>query len=849
MDDYYLQKVPDVLRSLETSKYGLSEGEATGRLKEYGLNKLPRGPRFSFVKLFLSQFKSPFAVILALAGLVSLIVGYESDFIIIFAALAVSAVVGFLQEYKASKALRKLRELVRPQVRVRRGGTVSEIDATELVPGDIVLLEAGDKIPADGRIILAQNLEVNEAALTGESIPSSKDSGALEGSVVLADRSNMVYAGTLVSGGKGRFVVVKTGERTELGRIAEMMRGVKEERTPLQQSLARLGKTVAVGLTAASAVVFFLGMIRGLPISDLLMTSLALAVASVPEGLPATLTIVLALGMQRLSRRGGLVRSLQAAETLGSASVICADKTGTLTEGRLAVQRWSFSQEELGKLAAVLCNEGQGQIDKALLEAFGDQVRDIGSYEKETKIPFDSERKYVAVAASRREDLGSKHEEKGSSIPTEVLFIKGAPEVVLSKCNTSAEEKEKHMKKINQWAREGFRVLGFAYKTDGQDLKSREDAGHGFTFLGFVGFSDPVRPKVSEAVEKCRNAGIRIIMVTGDHKLTALSVANEVGLNVEEQRVVEGVELDDMSDESLQKRVNQIGIFARVEPRHKVRILNALRANGDVVAMTGDGINDAPALKFADIGIALGSGTDVAKEAADLVLTDDNFRTIVAAVEQGRVVFENIREVVFYLLSDSFQEILLVSGSIIFGWPLPILPAQILWINFVEDGFPGVALAFDPGEEEVMSKPPRQKNEPILNRGMKILVLLIGLIDDIGFLILFWLLLRGGYDLFTVRSFIFTVFSLNSLFYVFSCAALNRSVFHYNIFSNLLLIASVVGGFISVIVALYFYPLQQLLKVGPLPGALWGLVVIVIILNFFLIEAAKLHFVVKVREE
>ncbi|MEA2020310.1 MAG: HAD-IC family P-type ATPase [Patescibacteria group bacterium] len=841
MDKYYCVKVQDVLESLDTGREGLSRAEAESRLEKYGPNKLPRSRRLSFVRLFLAQFKSPFAIILGVSGIVSLVVGHQSDFIIIFAALAVTAVVGFLQEYKASKALENLRKLVRPQASVRRSGVVSEINATNIVPGDIVLLRVGDKIPADGRIITAQNLEVNEAPLTGESIPSFKQLEVLKRDVVLADRSNMVYAGTTVSRGEGVFVVTHTGESTELGKLAEMMRGIEEEKTPLQQKLARLGKTVAIILTAASGAVFFLGMARGIPIPDILMTSVALAVASVPEGLPATLTVVLALGMQRLSRRGGLVRSLQAAETLGSASVICVDKTGTFTEGQLAVERWDFSQEDLGKLASVLCNNKQNYIDQALLGEFGNDD-EFDSFQKILEVPFTSSRKYMAVAVEQK---GRRNE----GFRENYIFIKGAPEIILSKCNFSPKQRDQFEQQVEQWANAGLRVLGLAFKQGEQDFDFQEElmqsAEQGFTFLGLVAFSDPLRPEVQGAMEKCITAGIRVVIVTGDHKLTALSIAKQAGLVVEESQVVEGQELGKMADRELQREADNAVIFARVEPRHKVRILNALRANGEVVAMTGDGVNDAPALKIADIGVALGSGTDVAKEAADLVLTDDNFGTIVAAIEQGRIVFENIREVALYLLSDSFQEILLVGGSIIFGWPLPMLPAQILWVNFVEDGFPGVALAFDSGEGEVMRKSPREKTEPILDRGMKILILLVGLIDDIGFLVLFWLLLQGGYPLLVVRSFIFAAFSMNSLFYVFSCASLYQSVFNYNIFSNKLLLGSVLGGTASVIAAMYLPPLQKLLQVGPLPGSLWLLVILVIVLDFILIETAKFYFIVK----
>ncbi len=853
MISYWRVTASKVLKDLGVGESGLSEEQAKRRLKRYGPNKIPRQKRLSLIKLFLSQFKSPFTIILGISGAFSLVLGHSSDFFIICAALSVGVVVGFLQEYKASKALAKLRTMIRPHTNVRRSAELTEIEAQNIVPGDIVILEVGDKIPADGRIISAKSLEVNEAPLTGESKPSLKRKEVMEDDVSLADRANMVYAGTTVARGKGEFVVTVTGGETELGKIAGMVRDLREEETPLQKSLSRLGKTVAIGLTAASGFVFLLGVIKGQPLAELLMTSVALAVASVPEGLPATLTVVLALGMQRLSKKGGLVRSLKAAETLGSASVICMDKTGTLTEGKLAVERVDFEDERKGKLSAVLCNDGKSHIDKALLEAFEGDVT-AEEFEETATVPFTSKRKYMAVAVQRVGELeGQQASKKEKEVQADKLYIKGAPEVILSRCDLSSQEKKSVEKKVNHWAEEGFRVLGFAYKETNQQGSSQEEliknTDGGFTFLGLVGFTDPLRAEAKDAVEKCKSAGIRIVIVTGDHKLTALNVAKKAGLSVKENNILEGAELANLSDEELQGKVNEIGIFARVEPSHKVRILHAFRANGEVVAMTGDGMNDAPALKAADIGVALGSGTDVAKETADLVLTNDNFGTIVAAVEQGRVVFENIQEVALYLLSDSFQEILLVGVSILLGWPLPLLPAQILWINFVEDGFPGVALAFDPGEEEVMNRPPREKHAPILDRGMKILILLIGLIDDVCFLGLFWLLLRSGYNLLMVRSFVFTVFSLNSLFYVFSCAALHNSVFHYNIFSNLLLLGAVIGGTLSVLAALYFPPLQGLLHVSPLPLKLWGLVALVVVLNFLLIEFSKLHFIVKKREK
>ncbi|NQU83998.1 MAG: cation-translocating P-type ATPase, partial [Parcubacteria group bacterium] len=670
--------------------------------------------------------------------------------------------------------LKELQKFVSYKAKVVRDGIEKEISAEELVPGDVIILDAGDKIPADARLFEEHNFEVAEAALTGESMPIQKSLKSIPKEKILTERKNMVYAGTLALRGRAKAIVVGTGEITEVGKIAMMLKEFKEEKTPLQQSIANLGKKLTYIIAIISLIIFALGVYEKKDILEIFITTVAVAVAAIPEGLLISVTIILVLGMKKILKEKAMVRKLVAAETLGSVSIICTDKTGTLTEGQMRaagvyccgkmtpIKDISSSKKCLSCLevlrAGIFCNDAAFHKDEESgeVEIIGDPIEralllagnEVGLNREELnekmpridEIPFDSAVKYMATL----NELDSKKN---------VVFVKGAPELILSlsknqKINgkikdLNQKERKKLEASLDSLALQGYRVLGFGVReVDKKDrFKGNDGLVKNLTFLGFLVFDDPLRPNTKESFDLAKQAGVRPVIVTGDHKFTALKIANQLGMSTKEENVLTGADLEKMSDEELHKKIQDIDIFARVEPSHKVRIVSAYQSMGEVVAMTGDGVNDAPALKAADIGVAVGYGTEVAKGAADMVLLDNNFGTIVRAVEQGRMIYENIKKVVLYLLSDSFSEIILILGSLLLALPLPILPAQILWVNLVEDTFPNIALAFDPGEKEVMNEKPRKKGTSILDKEMKMLIFIIGIFTDVilfGIFYYFW---------------------------------------------------------------------------------------------------------------
>lgn len=865
----------EVFKKQKTSKKGLSKKEAESRLKTYGPNKLPEKKGATTLGILLSQFKSPLVYILAIAGGLSFALGEATDGTIIAAAVIINTAVGFFEEYKADKSLKEIKKFVSFKAKVIRDGTEKEISSEEIVSGDILVLDAGDKIPADVRLFDVHNFEVAEAALTGESLPIKKNIKELPKNKILAERQNMAYAGTLVLRGRASGIVIHTGEKTEVGKIALMLRELPEEKTPLQESISKLGKQITIFVTSASALIFVLGVLQKKDILEIFITSVAVAVAAIPEGLVIAVTIILILGMGKILKQKALVRKLVAAETLGSVSVICTDKTGTLTEGEMRVAdvfccQKIHSPEKIKKIkcqncteilkSGLLCNDAIVQkendqaiigdaMDKALLIA-GEEAG-LNKLELEEKmkrideIPFDSSIKYMATLNK----LDSKNN---------ILVIKGAPEIILSyaskykingKTEALTKEKKKEFEKyLETLAEKGYRVLGFANR---EVDKKHKKIGNGkslvkdLVFLGFVTFDDPLRPSTKKAFELTRRAGIRPVMITGDHRTTAVKIAQKLGLSVKDENVITGDELDKMSDDKLREKIKYVNVFARVEPKHKVRIVDAYQANGKVVSMTGDGVNDAPALKSADIGVALGYGTEVAKGASDIILLDNNFQTIVHAVESGRMIFENIKKVVLYLLSSSFAEIILILCSMIFALPLPILPAQILWVNLVEDTFPNIALSFDPGEKEVMNDPPRKKNAHILDKEMKILIFVIGVLTDLVLFGIFYYFWKTTGDLALTRSVVFVGLAIDSLFFVWACRSFRFTIFHKNPLSNKFLIFSTVFGFAMLIVALYIPFFQNLLKTVPLGLFEWGMLVAFGILNIVLIEIVKYVFIIE----
>ena len=842
---------------------GLDEKEIRIRQREFGKNKLSEEKLLPRLRIFLEQLRSPLIYILLIAGIIALILKDYTDAIVIFGAVFLNTIVGFIQENKTSKALRALKKVVRHEAEVKREGNLKIIDSIELVPGDIIFLNPGDKVPADGRIVESHDLKINEMALTGEWLSAKKKPEILPEEVPLADRDNMVYMGCVVEDGKGKAIVTETGLQTEIGKVAEMVRETKEEKTPYQKKLAHFSRIVGIIIGIICFGIFIEGMLTGGKFIEMFTTAVAVAVAAIPEGLPVAMTVILALGMQRILQKKGLVRKLVAAETLGSTSIIATDKTATLTEGRMKVDE-VIGDKFLALKAATLTSEAfienpqypkekwiiRGRsTDKALLEAgieAGIDRKKEFEKRKIAELPFSPENKIAAVL----------YEENGENI----LYVCGTPEKILEKSDLKKEEKIKLEQKLEELAQKGLRVVGSAYKK----IANFHEFGHEYcesifeeiggkfvhirelNFAGFITLKDPIRPEVREAMKICRQAGLRPIIVTGDHKLTAKAVAEELGFKISEENILEGINLDKLSDREFEKILDKIQIYARVEPKHKLRIIEAWQARGEVVAMTGDGINDAPALKRADIGIALGSGTEVAKEASDLILLNDSFSTIVAAVEEGRAILDNIRKVITYLLSDSFTEIILIGASLLFGFPLPVTAVQILWVNLIEDGLPDIALAFELKEKDVMEQKPVGHKTHLLTREMKVLIFIIGIFTDLLLLgLFFWLLKFSGYEISHIRSVIFAGLGVDSLFYVFSCKSLRKNLWQINPFSNKFLIISWIFGVLMLISALYFSPFQTLLKTAPLTFFDWQLILGFGLLNVISIEATKWHFITK----
>jgi len=893
--------IEKTFRELESRPDGLRQKEVKERLKKFGPNKLPEEKPFSRIKLFLGQFRSPLIYILLIAGIITLILNDYTDAVVIFGAVLLNTIVGYLQESKASHALDKLKKVLKIRTIVFRDGQEKEIPQDKLVPGDIIFLRAGYKAPADARLIEANNLRLNESALTGEWLPAKKIKEILLPQTPLADRDNMVYLGTMIEDGWGKAVVTEIGLKTEIGHLAQMVKEAKEKKTPYQKKLARFSKVVGLIIVVISLAIFIEGMVTGGEFIEMFTTAIAVAVAAIPEGLPVAMTVILALGMQRILKKKGLVRKLASAETLGSTSIILTDKTGTLTKAKMEVagiytghrellsdegagftQKIDGHSQESHVLAlkiALLCNESfienfgepmekwiiRGRpTEKALLIAGIRAGLSKNDLEKEQpkidQFLFDPTYKYAATLhkfdSFRSESPIRSFAPKTSKTADNILYILGSPEKVLAMSSYLDNDGQKEdlllaelkelKNKYEGLTRQGLRILAVAYrKTREKKINPlAEEKNKKMVFVGFFALHDPIRNETKEAIQLCRQAGLKPIIVTGDHRLTAQAVAEKLGFKLKEENILEGKDLDRMSDQEFEKKFKDIQIYARVEPKQKLRIVQAWQKSGEVVAMTGDGINDAPALKQADIGLALGSGTDVAKEVADLVLLTDNFSIIVAAVEEGRAIIDNIRKVITYLLSDSFTEIILIGVSLLMGWPLPILAAQILWVNLIEDGLPNVALAFESKEKGLMKQKPQSQEAPLLTREMKVLIFIIGLLTDVFLLGLFFYLLKySDYTLPHIRSVIFAGLTIDSLFYVFSCKSLKRNLWHINPFSNKFLIAAWLFGILMLLSALYFSPFQNLLKTVPLTFFDWQLILVLGLINIVLIEMTKWIFI------
>ena len=868
-------KIKEIEKILRTSiNKGLDEKDAGLRQLEFGANELPEEKPFSRIKIFLEQFTSPLTYILVIAGFVVLFLKEFTDAIVIFGAVFLNTIIGYFQENKASQALAKLKKVVRHQAEVLREGNLKVVSLEKLVPGDIVILNPGDIVPADGRIIESIDLKTNEMALTGEWLSAEKKAEVFSKETPLADRDNMVYMGTTVEDGKAKVLVVETGPQTEIGKIAEMIRETKEEKTPYQKKLTGFSRIVGIIIALICTFIFIEGIIKGIGFAEMFITAVAVAVAAIPEGLPVAMTVILALGMQRILKKGGLVRKLSSAETLGSTSIICTDKTATLTEGKMKVDSVIAINEILGakqnKRASLLPLKIAVFTSEAFIENFKDPKeewifrgrptdkallragieRGIKAYgprffkSKIAEIPFNPINKFVgAVIQEKNEKL---------------LYISGAPERVLER-SEFIESKgrklkltEKRLETINKHLKKltgaGLRIVASSYKRIKNAGLITENPGkevHSLIFVGFIAIKDPLRRDVKKSIRICKQAGIRTIIVTGDHKLTAKAVAHELGFPTKEENILEGKELDKLSDEKFKEILTKIRVYARVEPKHKTRIVEAWQEKGEVVAMTGDGINDAPALKKADIGIALGSGTEVAKETSDLVLLGDSFSVIVKAVEEGRLILDNIRKIITYLLSDSFTEVILIAFSILLDFPLPITAVQILWVNLIEDGLPDIALAFEPEEDDLMKMKPKGHKAPLLTREMKTIIFIIGLVTDFLLLGMFLLFFRAGYSIEHIRTIIFAALTVDSLFYVFSCKSLRKNLWHINLFSNKLLLIALLVGVIALVGAVYSPLLQGFLKTVPLSINDWAIILGLGFIELFLIETAKWYFITK----
>ncbi len=890
--DWHIISVEESLKILGSNdKTGLSSEEVVLRQKEYGHNKLPEEKPLNKVQIFLRQFKSPLMYILVVAGIITTFLKEYPDSIVIFSIALINALIGFFQENKTSEILTALKKLVKVKSSVIRESEEKRIFQEGLVPGDIFILRPGDKIPADGRIVKSYSLQVNESALTGEWLPARKNEELLSKDTPLADRNNMVYMGTVVQEGKARVVVVATGLKTEIGKVASIVKRTKDEKTPYQEKIENFGKLITIVILLASVLILLAGAIVGENIADIFFMVVAIAVAAIPEGLPIAVTLVFAFSVRELLKKKGLVRQLIAAEILGSTSVICADKTGTLTEAKMEVKGIYTGAGELpgGKihLSSFKPNSSHMMVLKIALirsDAFIENLEDPMNQWIVRGEPTEKALVLASVQAGLNKtkiltkedqidelifDSGLRYSASLHNLNNEeyIVYTMGSPESILNLCSFTdlngepksilSTEMKRLKERYSLLAAQGFRLIAMAYKVIPKDrslnisfeetnIESRQKFYKKIlreaVFAGFVTLHDPIRRGVKEAVRTCKKAGMNPIIITGDHKLTAKAIAQELELNAKEDNILEGDDLDKMSDDAFNEVFEKIKIYARVEPRHKIRIVEAWQRKGEIVAMTGDGINDAPALKKANIGVALGSGTDVAKEASDLILLDDNFEVIVVAVEEGRRIIDNIRKVLTYLLMGSFTEIILIGTALFFRLPLPVLPGQILWKNVIEDTPPSFALTLEPKEKDIMNRPPEPPNLSLLTKQMKFLILAVGILTDLVLVGIFAWFLNQGYPIEETRTVIFAGLIIGSFFSVFSLRNLRQNIWQYNPFANLYVLVTVITGMMLLIFAIYSPFSHFLLKTVPIGIFEWSILIGFGILHIILIELTKLFF-------
>lgn len=839
---FYQLTTKEVFKKLKTSEKGLELKEAKKRLAANGLNKLPRNKAFGSLRLFLNQFKNPLVFILVAALAISYFAGHKSDSLIIFLVILMTNTVGFFQEWKANNALKKLNSTVVHEIRVRRGEELVIINREELVIGDVIELNPGDVVPADGRLFTVSNLKINEAPLTGESLPVIKEVAEIKKEVGLGDRKNMAYRETVVVEGRGEMVITAVGAKTEIGQVAKLIKETSDDLTPLQRQINKFGIKLGLFLIFANVLVFFIGVLSGRDVFEMFMVSVVIVVSAVPEGLIPAMAIILAIGMQRLAKKKGLVRRAVAAETLGSVSVICADKTGTLTQGEMMVDKlFTIKGEEkiekhsLALKIGVLCNDGllenPGEKEANLKvlgnptdKAFMLKGASFGLYRRE--IELEEPRLSTLQFSSEIKLMATSH--KVGKNGKQIIYVKGAPEKILKLSSQyesdrgvkkmTAKERDFYQTKIDKVTMLGARVIALAYveREAGKKGELKYDELQNLTMVGIFSLRDQIRPNVKEAIASCQKAGIRVVIITGDHEKTAIAIAREIGFEINSKNVLDGDALDKMSDNELRKKVNSIRLYARVSPHHKLKIVSALQQNNRVVAMTGDGINDSPALKKADIGVAVGNGTDVAKEVADLVLLDNSFLTIIEAIKQGRITFNNIQKVILYLFTDCFQEMVIIGSAILLGWPLPILPVQVLWIKLIEDPLPAASLAFDKTEKNVMREKPRPKNQTFLPTSLQKVIVFYAIVMDGLALAIFYFYWKIIGDVDLARSVMFVTIGASTLVYIYAVRGLKQSIFKINPFSNQYLVYATLIGFVLLVASVYLPFLNRLLSVKPL---------------------------------
>ncbi|GHN20749.1 cation-transporting ATPase [Lactobacillus delbrueckii] len=868
MKDFYLQSKDEVLKEFKASPNGLSSGEAKERLAKYGENALVEGKKKTVFQVFLDQFKDLMVIILIIAALISAFTGDAESTIVIIAVLILNAVLGTVQHVKAEKSLESLKSLSSPSAKVLRDGQKVEIDSKKLVPGDILVLEAGDLVTADGRILDNFSLQVNESSLTGESTNIDKADIDFDQERPLGDRLNMVYSSSLVTYGRANVLVTGTGMGTEIGKIAKLMNDTKEKKTPLQQSLDKFSSKLATAILLICLVVFGLQIWRGQPLMDALLFAVALAVAAIPEALSSIVTIVQAMGTQKMAKQHAIIKNLAAVESLGSVSVIASDKTGTLTQNKMTVQDIYIGGEVLqpNELSldnqlhryllydVVLNNDSRLQADGkgigdpteyALLEMYRqvpgidmgddqialseDDLRDF--LDRQEEVPFDSDRKLMST----------KH--LIHTVPT--IFTKGAVDVLLDRCVSyrigdeikpmTTEAKQQILDQNQAFSENGLRVLAFAYKESDEELNL--DAENGLIFIGLISEMDPPRPESVAAVAQAKKAGIKTVMITGDHKVTAVAIAKKIGIFAEGDLAVTGLELDAMSDKELDDKIEKISVYARVSPENKIRIVDAWQRKGKIVSMTGDGVNDAPALKKADIGVAMGiTGTEVSKDASSMILADDNFATIIKAVANGRTVYENIKNAVMYLLSGNLSAIITVLFASIAGLPVPFMAVQLLFINLVTDSLPALAIGMEPGANDILNRPPRDPKEGILNKQMVTRVAVQGALIAVSVIAAFLIGLKTSSAVACTMA--FSTLTFARLFHGFNCRS-EHSIFKIGFKNNWYSLAAFVAGSLLLSLILFVPSLHSLFTVTPLAGGQVGMIALLAFLPTVVIQAVK----------